>query len=211
MASSQPLQDPPTDVSTYLPSTTIQPSTFYKTNIQTLKPAELATYELSPSAVLPSFTASTAWTLGTALRARILSLPSTQRKPAVISITQTNGNHILFQAVTESGTLPDNDEWVRRKRNAVLRWGLSSWGLRNKLASTSTAGQDLETLFAKKFALKSSNGSPEDYAIHGGGFPIRVKGVDDIVGVIVVSGLKQEHDHQVIVEVIRDFIANEGE
>ncbi|QKX58698.1 uncharacterized protein TRUGW13939_05825 [Talaromyces rugulosus] len=187
MASSQPLQDPSTN------------------------PTELASYELSPSAVLPSFTASTAWSLGTALRTRILSLPSSQRKPAVISITQANGNHILFQAVTESGTLPDNEEWVRRKRNAVLRWGLSSWGLRNKIAATVAAPEyDVEPAFAKKFALKSSNGSPEDYAIHGGGFPIRVKGVDGIVGVIVVSGLKQEHDHQVIVEVIKDFIDNGG-
>jgi uncharacterized protein (UPF0303 family) len=127
----------------------------------------------------------------------------------VISITQTNGNHILFQAVTESGTLPDNEEWVRRKRNAVLRWGLSSWSLRKKIVATA-GPEDVEAAFAKKFALKSANGSPEDYAIHGGGFPIRVKGVDGIVGVIVVSGLKQEHDHQVIVEVIKDFIDNGG-
>ncbi|CRG84105.1 hypothetical protein PISL3812_01437 [Talaromyces islandicus] len=183
MASSQLLQDPPTD------------------------PTELASYELSSSAILPSFTASTAWSLGTALRTRILSLPSSQRKPAVISITEANTNHILFQAVTEGGTLPDNDEWVRRKRNAVLRWGLSSWGLRNKLAAATAAPQDLEAAFAKKFALKGgANGAPEDYAIHGGGFPVRVQGVDGIVGVIVVSGLKQEHDHQVIVEVLKDFI-----
>jgi uncharacterized protein (UPF0303 family) len=208
MASSQRLQDPSTNVSTYA---ILQTITFYKnqpSNIQK-KPTELASYELSPSAILPSFTASTAWSLGTALRTRILSLPSSQRRPAVISITQTNGNHILFQAVTESGTLPDNEEWVRRKRNAVLRWGLSSWSLRKKIVATA-GPEDVEAAFAKKFALKSANGSPEDYAIHGGGFPIRVKGVDGIVGVIVVSGLKQEHDHQVIVEVIKDFIDNGG-
>lgn len=95
----------------------------------------------------------------------------------------------------------------------MLRWGLSSWGLRNKIAAAAAAGsgpEDLEAAFAKKFALKSANGSPEDYAIHGGGFPVRVRGVDGIVGVIVVSGLKQEHDHQVIVEVLKEFIDNEG-
>lgn len=112
--------------------------------------------------------------------------------------------------MTESGTQPDNDEWVRRKRNAVLRWGLSSWGLRRKIIGSHNSAESLEEYFARKFALKSSNGIPEDYAIHGGGFPIRVKGVDGIVGVIVVSGLKQEHDHQVIVEVLKDFIDNGG-
>lgn len=74
---------------------------------------------------------------------------------------------------------------------------------------SSQAGDlDLEAFFSKKFALKSSNpsGVPDDYAVHGGGFPIRVANVDGIVGVVVVSGLKQEHDHQVIVEVIGNYL-----
>jgi len=33
---------------------------------------------------------------------------------------------------------------------------------------------------------------PPQYATHGGGFPLRVKGVEPLVGVVVVSGLKQE-------------------
>ncbi|KAH8704970.1 DUF967 domain protein [Talaromyces proteolyticus] len=173
-------------------------------------PLQLSSYETSSSAIFSSFTASTAWSLGTALRARIQSLPADQRKPAVISITQTQGNQVLFQAVTESGTGPDNEEWVRRKRNTVLRWGLSTWALRQKIAAT--APTDVEVAFSRKFALKSSNGSgiPDDYAIHGGGFPVRVKGIDGLAGVIVVSGLKQEHDHQVIVEAVKEFIEKGG-
>ena len=38
------------------------------------------------------------------------------------------------------------------------------------------------------------------YAIHGGGVPIRVRGVEGVVGVVVVSGLKQHEDHAVVVE-----------
>lgn len=66
----------------------------------------------------------------------------------------------------------------------------------------------VEAAFAQKYGLKSTapNGVPDDYAIHGGGFPIRVAGVDQVVGVIVVSGLKQEHDHQVIVELVQEFL-----
>jgi uncharacterized protein (UPF0303 family) len=38
------------------------------------------------------------------------------------------------------------------------------------------------------------------YAIHGGGVPIYVKGCDVMVAVVVVSGLKQWDDHQVVIE-----------
>ena len=44
-----------------------------------------------------------------------------------------------------------------------------------------------------------------EYAIHGGGVPVRVKGVEGVVGVIVVSGLKQEEDHMVVIEALQMF------
>lgn len=75
------------------------------------------------------------------------------------------------------------------------------------VANTDDRGR-VEGAFAQGRGLRSSvpGGVPDDYAIHGGGFPIRVANVDQVVGVVVVSGLKQEHDHQVIVEVIEDFL-----
>jgi uncharacterized protein (UPF0303 family) len=63
-----------------------------------------------------------------------------------------------------------------------------------------------EELFAKKLCLGSSAG---EYAIHGGGVPVQVKGVEGLVGVIVVSGLKQDKDHMIVVEALEDFIAKE--
>ena len=72
---------------------------------------------------------------------------------------------------------------------------MSSWAMRQKIAAASSDDKSkVEAAFA------------DDYAIHGGGFPIRVANVDQMVGVVVVSGLKQEHDHQIIVEVIKDFL-----
>ena len=59
-----------------------------------------------------------------------------------------------------------------------------------------------EECFAAKFGI--SNEKAADYAIHGGAIPIRVKGVEGIVAVVVVSGLKQDEDHGVIVEVIKE-------
>lgn len=48
---------------------------------------------------------------------------------------------------------------------------------------------------------------PSIYAVHGGGFPVKVKGVEGVVGVIVVSGLAQEDDHCVIVDGIQEYLA----
>jgi uncharacterized protein (UPF0303 family) len=133
----------------------------------------------------------------------------------VISIALTTGSplepHVVFQSATESGTKPDNEIWIRRKRNTVLRFGMSSWALRQKMLAgppVEEAGV-VEAAFVKKFALASSTGgsAADDYTINGGGFPVRVRGVDGIVAVIVVSGLQQEDDHQVIVETVKDCIA----
>lgn len=182
-----------------------------------LQPTTLLTQEQSPPYTFTTFTATTAWTLGTALRTRILSLPAQQRKPALISIaltTTTNGtHHTLFQCATEPGTIPDNENWVRRKRNTVLRFGMSSWAMRMKVTAglgVGTASADeVEAAFVKKYALASSCGGAvaDEFAIHGGGWPVRVKGVEGVVAVVVVSGLKQEDDHAVVAETIRQVIA----
>ena len=48
---------------------------------------------------------------------------------------------------------------------------------------------------------------PSVYKCHGGGFPVRVRNVEGIVGVIAVSGLKSEDDNGVIVDGIREYLA----
>ncbi|KAF2643147.1 hypothetical protein P280DRAFT_496844 [Massarina eburnea CBS 473.64] len=148
--------------------------------------------------LLPHFTAGDAFTLGVTLRTRIQTLyPNV---PAVINITHTNTDALLFHCTTASGVQPDNDLWVARKRKTVKRWGVSSWFMGRKFEGD-------EGAFAKKYALGEGAGS---YAIHGGGVPVRVKGVEGTVAVVVVSGLKQEEDHMVVVEGLQRFIAEEG-
>jgi uncharacterized protein (UPF0303 family) len=44
----------------------------------------------------------------------------------------------------------------------------------------------------------------QEYAAHGGAFPVRVDGVG-IVGVVTVSGLAQADDHALVVEALRGF------
>ncbi|KAI0922100.1 hypothetical protein AcW1_004107 [Taiwanofungus camphoratus] len=143
--------------------------------------------------VFTRFTAETAWQLGSLIRAR---LQRASQRPAVVNITLANSDQLLFHAATGSGTGPDNDQWVARKRRAVLRWGVSTWALHNKHKGD-------EAAFAAKFQLGPRGG---EYAIHGGGFPVRVKGVEGVVGVIVVSGLTMQEDHEVIVEVVEEYL-----
>ncbi|KAI0751659.1 hypothetical protein C8Q80DRAFT_1268859 [Daedaleopsis nitida] len=145
--------------------------------------------------ILPYFTADTAWELGTRLRARLLRASP---KPAVVNITLAAHAQLLFHCATARGTTPDNDSWVARKRAAVLRWGASTWLLHNKHKGD-------EDRFSAKFMLGERAG---EYAIHGGGFPVRVKNVEGVVGVIVVSGLTMQEDHEAIVEVIEEYLAS---
>ena len=66
-----------------------------------------------------------------------------------------------------------------------------------------TKYQGDEQKFAEKFVLGPRAG---DYAIHGGGVPVRVEGVEGVVAVVVVSGLRQEEDHMAAVEAIQAYI-----
>lgn len=87
------------------------------------------------------------------------------------------------------GTTGDNPNWVRRKANLVQRL----------LKSTYRAALELdnpERVFPERRALPQV-----DFAIAGGGFPIRVKGIG-VVGAVTVSGLHERDDHEVAVAAI---------
>lgn len=112
-----------------------------------------------------------------------------------MNIALANSNQLLFHTVSRTGTAPANDIWVSRKRKAVLRWGMSTYALHIKMNGD-------EEGFKTRYQLGNSAG---EYAIHGGGVPIRVKSVEGIVAVVVVSGLKQEEDHAIAVEALQQL------
>ncbi|PMD27569.1 hypothetical protein NA56DRAFT_684084 [Hyaloscypha hepaticicola] len=153
--------------------------------------------QIEASLVFGRFTADDAWELGCELRNRLLPFPT----PVVINISLANQNQTLFHTCTHPGVMPDNDCWVARKRKTVLRWGCSTWYMHCKF------GGD-EVAFREKYGLGNSAG---DYAIHGGGVPIRVRSVEGVVAVVVVSGLKQDEDHGVVVEAINESLFPSGD
>jgi uncharacterized protein (UPF0303 family) len=143
--------------------------------------AELAAEE--EELQLSGFTNDDAWELGCAL----VAAGREQRAPIAVDISRNR--HQLFHAALPGATR-DNDAWIRRKTRVVDRFGHSSLYVRQ-------ASIERGTTFEAEFGL-----DPDRYAAHGGAFPIIVRSVGP-VGVVVVSGLPQVADHQMVVAALR--------
>jgi uncharacterized protein (UPF0303 family) len=137
-----------------------------------------------------NFNSDVAWQIGSELASRAKS----DNLPITVDITQ--GTHQLFH-FSRPGTSADNDEWVKRKTRLVYRFGHSSLYIGELLRSK---GKHLEEAYRI---------SESEYAPHGGSFPIKIKG-SGLVGTITVSGLTQEDDHQVVVDILRDYLKRES-
>lgn len=79
----------------------------------------------------------------------------------------------------------------------MLRYGCSTLYMREKMVAKGLAGDRLSEMAPLDDAV---------YAVHGGGFPVRIRGVDGVAAVIVVSGLKQVDDHDYLVEGVKWFL-----
>lgn len=134
----------------------------------------------------PHFNKETAWQIGTALRALAVD------KQAKVAIDITVGNQCLFYTALDGATL-DNQEWVRRKSNVVQRFQRSSWYIKHYLEMKDKTIDQASFVDAK------------DYSPFGGSFPIRVINTG-MIGTITVSGLPQHEDHQLIVDVLSQYL-----
>jgi uncharacterized protein (UPF0303 family) len=136
-----------------------------------------------------SFGADDAWRLGSSMRQRAKSDP----RPAAMGIWVAG--QMLFYAAT-NGVVPSNEDWLRRKRNTVLRFGKSSLRMGLEL-------QRSETTLEVKQGLTLA-----EYAAHGGGFPIALRGTG-CVGAVVVSGWTQPEDHALVVSAMAAILSVE--
>jgi len=135
------------------------------------------------------FDADTAWTLGSRLREEAV------RRGAALAIVITVNQLRRFQCLM-TGATANNEDWARRKHNVVQKFERSSLAI----------GLDCQRQNA---SLQEKNGlALADHATHGGGFPLRIRGVG-CVGSIVVSGLPQREDHQLVVEVLTAMLGLE--
>jgi len=128
----------------------------------------------------PSFSAETAWAVGSALRAEAVA-----RKAGMTFEIQIAGR-TLFACSTD-GAAPGQADWIRRKRNVVMRFGRSSYAMGLMLEKE---GKTIEQRHGLTLA---------DYAMHGGGVPILLADTG-LVGSVVCSGLDQRSDHRLVVK-----------
>jgi uncharacterized protein (UPF0303 family) len=134
---------------------------------------------------LPGFTPDIAWQLGTILR----DLAIARGYGIVIDVRRFGSPHQQLFYCALAGTTPDNQRWVARKINTVARFHKSSYHVGRLLEQTGLT-------FGARYNLPE-----EDYAAHGGCFPIIVAGTG-IVGAVTVSGLPQREDHNLVVEAL---------
>ena len=151
--------------------------------VRTIADVEAQEHEL----VFARFDNTDAWRLGCRL------VETAQQRGLGVTVDIRRGPQQLFHAALP-GTTPDNDSWVERKVRVVERFGASSYlvGLRSRRQGITFAAQHDLPL--------------QEYAAHGGAFPVHVQRVG-IVGTVTVSGLPQADDHALVVEVVREFLA----
>lgn len=135
-----------------------------------------------------SFDYSTAWLLGSSLKQYC-----EENNLAVAIEVRLCKETVFFYLMP--GMSAYNTGWARRKRNTTELQQKSSYAVGLGLS----AGETLETVAGLSF---------QDYAHHGGSFPIRVRG-SGVVGSVTISGLPQREDHNVVVQVISGILGND--
>ena len=119
-----------------------------------------------------------------------------EARDLAVTIEVRRLSRVVFRAA-RTGTNAHNDMYVAGKARIVERFGHSTMYERLSHLAQGTTFEDATSL-----------AFPE-YAPHGGGFPLAVGGTG-VVGVAIVSGLPQEDDHALIVEVLSACVADAG-
>lgn len=140
---------------------------------------------------LHHFNKATAWELGNLIK------QAAEKLSVSVSIEVYAFEQIVF-SYAMPGTSKDQQDWIRRKRQAVMRFGHSSYYQGQYNAAKNRDFESIPYL------------DPKEYCAHGGSFPLRIKN-SGIIGAVTVSGLPQETDHQLAVDAMRQVISKQLE
>ncbi|CNI60586.1 heme-degrading domain-containing protein [Yersinia rohdei] len=135
---------------------------------------------------LTHFNHEMAWQLGEKIKQQA------EQQAVALAINITLNGQTLF-SYAMSGTSAENHDWLRRKRNVVELLGTSSYAAGLML-------QQRQTSLEARYGV-----SLRDYAALGGGFPLQVQQVG-IIGSVNVSGAPHLDDHNLLLQVLADFI-----
>ena len=135
----------------------------------------------------PEFNHKTAWELGSFM----VSYAQKHNITIAVSIRMNNGC-ILFQHCPD-GTNLLNQKWMERKFNTV------------KLMERSSLMSAL--VFERDGDTPAVHGLAEaDYALCGGGFPIRVKRSSPVIGAVIASNLYHIADHEFVINCLKEYL-----
>lgn len=132
------------------------------------------------------FSPDDAWALGNRVRETAVA------RGASVAIDISLRDRTLFHSALP-GTTTDNVEWIRRKRNTVLRLWSASYLVGRRLA---LSGRD---------QVEARNLSFADFSVHGGSVPLFVADLG-CVGAVTVSGVPERIDHAIVVEAMASFL-----
>ena len=120
-----------------------------------------------------------------------LALEIIKRKKLNCAMEVRLGEFVVFH-ISFVGTSKENDWWMNRKANVVKLKGHSS------LYERVLSEEKDEDWF------RVNNVEEENFAIHGGGFPIKLEN-GQLAGTLLISGLPQIDDHNLAVEILKKF------
>ncbi|AIO42897.1 heme-degrading domain-containing protein [Burkholderia sp. AU19243] len=132
--------------------------------------------------LLPHFNAAVARRIGE------IAVNIASRRGLPIAVGIVGDETPLFYCALDGSGAHDSDA-IRRRQNTVLRFGRSSLAVG---AGFRRAG----------WSLRSQGLSEDDYALDGGGVPLRVAGAG-IVGATAIAGLGSEANHALVIECLR--------
>lgn len=142
--------------------------------------------EQEETLVFDHFSNKDAWELGQFMVKKVYE----KGIDLAICIKKRNGN-VIFQYMTEKANLL-NEYWMERKFktvNLLERSSFGSWAEYN----------------VKERELADDRLSENEYALCGGGFPIRLKS-GEMVGVLLTSNLPHEQDHDFMIECLKEWL-----
>lgn len=154
-----------------------EPVNIEKENLMTDNTALIAALEKQErELILDRFDELDAYALGESIRSAAL-----QRNAPVTIEIRTATRCLYFAALP--GSAPDNQKWGYLKAETVFQ----------RHQSSMLAGLQLEAEGRSQYP--DAILPPDEYVLHGGAFPIRVKGVG-LIAAVGISGLPSIEDHE---------------
>ena len=133
------------------------------------------------------FCQSDALALGTLMARRA------QEADLTVAISIRLGNGVILFQYLPDGTNALNENWMRRKFNNVMAMSLSSL-------------KEAFSMEEKGSTLADQGLNETDYALCGGGFPIRIRGSEVVIGAVVASNLYHIADHEFVTGALRKYL-----